>query len=103
MSYRIVFDRPADKGFRRLPEELQQALAHRISALADNPRPPQSRKLEGAPGCYRIRQGDYRIIYTILDDLVVVVVLRVGHRGDVYRGLGELTAAIKKHRKQMGG
>jgi mRNA interferase RelE/StbE len=59
-----------------------------------------SRKLEGTDNCYRLRQGDYRLIYTVLEDRVVVLVLRVGHRGDVYRGI---TRAVKKHRKDTGG
>ena len=46
-------------------------------------KPSDSRKLEGTDDCYRLRQGDYRLVYTILEDRVVVLVLRAGHRGDV--------------------
>jgi len=102
MSYKIVFEKPAEKDFRRLPKDIQQALAHRMSALADNPRPPDSRKLEGADNCYRIRQGDYRLIYTILEDRVVIIVLRVGHRGSVYRGIHKLTRRVKKQKGSSG-
>lgn len=99
MSYGIVFDRPAEKQFRRLPEEVRRQLGHRVSALAENPRPEDSRKLEGTHDCYRLRQGDYRLIYTIIEDRVVVLVLRVGHRGDVYRGLAGLARSVGKRKK----
>ena len=100
MSYKIVFDRPAEKQFRRLPAEVRQPLARRVSALAENPRPPDSRKLEGTNDCYRLRQGDYRLVYTILEDRIVVLVLRVGHRGDVYRGIPDLARAVRKRKRR---
>jgi len=100
MSYKIVFDSPAEKAFRRLPAEIRQALARRVSTLAENPRPHDSRKLEGTNDCYRLRQGDYRLVYTILEDCVVVLVLRVGHRGDVYRGIPDLARAVRKRRRR---
>jgi mRNA interferase RelE/StbE len=102
MSYRIVFDRPAEKQFRRLPAEVRQALARRVSALAENPHPPESRKLEGTDDCYRLRQGDYRVVYTILEDRVVVLILRVGHRSSAYRRVSDLTRAINRHRRRPG-
>jgi mRNA interferase RelE/StbE len=54
-----------------------------IGLLADDPRPPASRPLRGRPG-YRVRVGDYRIIYTIADDVLLIVVVALGHRRDVY-------------------
>ena len=103
MSYKIVFDRPADKSFRRLPQDIKQLLARRISALAENPRPPDSKKLEGTQDCYRLRQGEYRVIYTIIDDRVMVIILRVGHRGSVYRGGAELARSARKHKGAAAG
>ena len=103
MSYRIVFDRSAEKDFRRLPNEVRQALARSVSALAEDPHPADSRKLAGTDNCYRLRQGDYRLVYTVLEDRVVVLILRVGHRGDVYRDIRGITRAVKKHRKDTGG
>lgn len=100
MTYRIVFDNPAARQFRRLSKETQQALGLRLSALTDDPHPPDSRKLEGTHNCYRLRQGDYRVIYTIIQDQVIVLVLRVGHRSDVYRSLPGLAQAIRKYRKK---
>lgn len=102
MSYRIVFDKPADRDFRRLPKDVQQALGSQVSALAENPHPADSRKLKGAGNCYRLRHGDYRLIYTILQDHVLILVLRVGHRGDIYRSVPGLAQAIRKHKRQTG-
>ncbi len=58
--------------------------ARAIDLLADNPRPPKAIQLVGGADEWRVRTGDYRIIYEIDDDTIVVLVLRVGHRGDVY-------------------
>lgn len=62
----------------------RQRIAQRISSLADNPRPPGCQKLSGRER-YRIRQGNYRILYTIEDSQLVVFIIRVGHRKEVYR------------------
>ena len=63
----------------------RRRIVERISALADDPRPLGSKKLSGLER-YRLRQGPYRIIYAIEDDMLVVVVVMVGHRKDIYRG-----------------
>ena len=102
MSYRIVIDKPAEKDFRRLPTDVQQGLGNRLSALAEEPHPPDSRKLKGAESCYRLRHGDYRLVYTVFEDQVVVLVLRVGHRSSVYRDIRGITQAIRKHRRETG-
>jgi mRNA interferase RelE/StbE len=68
----------------RLPKADNGRIIARIEALADNPRPQGYEKLAGS-SAYRIRQGDYRIIYTINDGTIVVEMIRVGHRRDVYR------------------
>jgi mRNA interferase RelE/StbE len=56
-----------------------------IDLLADDPRPPACRKLKGEDNAYRVRVGDYRIVYEILDDRLVIHVVQIGHRRDVYR------------------
>jgi len=58
-----------------------------VQALADNPRPPGCVKLSGASGLWRIRAGVYRIIYQIQDERLLIAVMRVGHRRDVYRDM----------------
>ena len=57
----------------------------RIEALAENPRPPNAELLAGPVNIWRVRAGDYRILYTIKDDVLLVLVLRIGHRREIYR------------------
>jgi len=64
----------------------RQRITARIALLGANPRPPGCQKLSGHDR-YRIRQGDYRILYSIEDDRLIVFVVKVGHRSDVYRGV----------------
>ena len=68
------------------PQDLKKILA-RIESLRDDPRPVGSVKLSGLE-YYRVRQGDYRIVYEIEDDMLIVIVVKIGHRRDVYRGRG---------------
>ena len=63
----------------------RQRIVRRIRTLAGEPRPPGCEKLVGGPERYRVREGRYRIVYTIEDDRLVVWVVKVGHRKDVYR------------------
>lgn len=67
---------------------MQIRLGRRIDSLAENPRPQGVKKLSGEDDMYRIRVGDYRIIYQIREKSLVVLIVRIGHRSDVYRGLG---------------
>lgn len=85
MGYHITYRKSFEKELRKLHPTARKAVTRRILALADNPRPYGCTKLEGSDMSYRIRQGDYRVIYNIYDDLVVVEVVRIGHRSDVYR------------------
>ena len=85
-KYRVSIKRSAVKEIEAIPRKKERKrIIRRIGQLADNPRPPGSRKLSGHDR-YRLRQGVYRIIYSIDDIDVVVVVVKVGHRKDVYRG-----------------
>ncbi|NJL49631.1 MAG: type II toxin-antitoxin system RelE/ParE family toxin [Leptolyngbyaceae cyanobacterium SM2_5_2] len=85
MTYRIEFAKPAAKQFKAIPRQEQQRLKLKIDALADEPRPSGTVKLAGEDGFYRIRVGNYRIVYAIEDDQLLVLVVKVGHRRDVYR------------------
>lgn len=82
-----LFIKPsAVKELERIPSKKErQRIATRIRRLADDPRPPGCQKLSGRDR-YRIRQGVYRIVYSIRDQQLIVVVIRVGHRKDIYRG-----------------
>ena len=74
------------KDLRGIPRTDVRRILARIEALRDDPRAPGCEKLAGAAELYRVRQGVYRIVYAIHDQRVIVEVVRVGHRGEVYRG-----------------
>ncbi|MCL6095014.1 MAG: type II toxin-antitoxin system RelE/ParE family toxin [Actinobacteria bacterium] len=82
--YRVEVRPAALRALRKLDPKIRSRIEGAIVMLAEDPRPPASRPLTGRPA-YRIRIGDYRVIYTIQDDLLVVVVVTLGHRRDVYR------------------
>jgi mRNA interferase RelE/StbE len=82
-SCRLIFKESVAKDLRRVPKADVARILKPIEALAENPRPPGSEKLSGQER-YRVRQGVYRIIYEIEDDVLVVTVVKVGHRRDVY-------------------
>jgi len=85
MAYRIELKRSAAKEIRAIGRKEDRArVVARIAALAEDPRPPGCTRLSGQEA-YRVRQGDYRIVYTVEDEALVVEVVRVGHRRDVYR------------------
>lgn len=83
--YHLRIKRSAETDLRRLPTPLFEHINERILALRENPRPAGTRKLEGALEGWRIRVGDYRVIYQIDDAAQTVVIVRVRHRRDVYR------------------
>jgi mRNA interferase RelE/StbE len=83
-SYNIVFKRSVAKDLRRIPTKEIRRILKRIDALADEPRPAGAEKLT-ADEIYRLSQGNYRILYTIEDDVITVTIVKVGHCRDVYR------------------
>jgi mRNA interferase RelE/StbE len=84
--YRVLIKPSAVKELENIPgKKDRQRIVERISALADDPRPHGSQKLSGKDR-FRLRQGAYRIIYAIEEDALVVYVVKIGHRKDVYRG-----------------
>ena len=83
-SYRLTFKESVTKDFRFIPKEDIRRILKRIEALADDPRPIGSEKLSGQER-FRVRQGVYRIVYEILDKELVIIVVKVGHRREVYR------------------
>jgi mRNA interferase RelE/StbE len=82
--YRLLIKRSAERDLRRLPRPLFQRISRNILALGDDPRPAGARKLKGALEGWRIRVGDYRVIYQIDDGNHRVTVVRLRHRRDVY-------------------
>lgn len=83
-SYKIVVKKSVTKDLKNIPKKDVQRILSAIQQLATHPRPPQSKKLSGQER-FRIRQGNYRILYTIEDNQLVVCVVKVGSRRDVYR------------------
>jgi mRNA interferase RelE/StbE len=83
-GYKIYFKESVEKDFRTIPKKNLQKILSRIEALAQDPKPPGHEKLTGQER-YRIRQGHYRIIYSVHDKELTVWVVKVGHRKDVYR------------------
>ena len=85
MAYTVEFSRGADREFRKLSRQVQLRLRPRIESLSLNPRPAGSKKLAGSQNDWRIRIGDYRVVYEIHDRILFILVLRVAHRREVYR------------------
>ena len=84
-SYKILIKPSAVREIEAIPQKKQrQRIIARIRALTENPRPRGAEKLSGS-GRFRVRQGVYRIIYSIEDDDLIVYVVKVGHRGRIYR------------------
>lgn len=83
-GYRLQIKRSAERDLRRLPLSLFARINRQILALGDEPRPPGVRKLKGTRSGWRIRIGDYRVLYQIDDEIRTVTVVRVRHRRDVY-------------------
>lgn len=89
MSYTIEFSRKAERQFRDLPKSIQVKLTPKINALADNPRPRGAKKLEGENELYCICVGDYRVIYQVQDKALIVLVVKIGDRREIYRRIGK--------------
>ena len=83
-SYRIVFKKSVAKDLRQIPKKDIQRILMRVDSLKEDPRPAGVEKLSGDEK-YRIRQGNYRILYMIEDEIITVTIEKVGHRREVYR------------------
>lgn len=85
--YEVEFERSAKKELDRLDGPIRARVLRKVAALEDDPRLPGATRLVGADDLWRIRIGDYRVIYAIEDDRLVVIVVRVAGRGKVYRDI----------------
>jgi mRNA interferase RelE/StbE len=83
--YAIKYRRSVAKDLRRLPKNLLPAVVKRIQKLAKNPMPAGASKLRGTDNMYRVRQGDYRIVYSIENRQLIIIIVRVAHRKDAYK------------------
>ncbi len=82
--YWVEYTPAAARQIRKLNKTIQARLKSKIAILSENPRPPGSKKLKGFENSYRIRVGDYRVIYEIHDDVLLVLIMRVGPRRNIY-------------------
>ena len=84
-THEVEISRTAERQLARLDRATRQRIAAAMLSLAEEPRPRGCRKLHGYEDVYRIRVGRYRLLYSVSDDTVVIVILKVGHRRNVYR------------------
>lgn len=85
MAYSVLLAPAAERQLKAFATPIQKRLVKRLKTLRDNPRPQGIKKLTGEDDLYRIREGDYRIIYTIHDKELIVLVVKIGDRKGVYR------------------
>lgn len=88
-SYRVGFAKSAKKEFDHLPTKMQDKIIEALNLLAQNPYSEllKVKKLKGAEALYRIRLGDHRIVYEIRNDRLLILVIKIGHRREIYRNL----------------
>ena len=87
MAYEVVLKPSAARELRKLAKPIQRRIGKKIDELAENPRPPDAKALAGGEGFLRVRAGEYRVVYTVRDRALIVLVVRIGHRRDSYRKL----------------
>ncbi len=85
--YRLVYKSSVKKELRKLAHADRVAIIRKIELLKDESRPEASSKLKGSRDLFRIRQGDLRVVYQIRDTLLIIVIIRVGHRREIYKNL----------------
>lgn len=83
--YELIWKTSAERELRKLPRDAIARLVETAGTLATNPYPPGARKLIGTKDAYRVRVGDYRIIYEVQGKALIIQIIRVGHRREIYR------------------
>lgn len=87
MDYDIQYKSSVKKDLKKLNQSDRKSIVNKIEKLKKDPKPQGSAKLKGSADLYRIRQGDYRVIYRLANNVLVVVIIRIGHRSDIYKNL----------------
>ena len=85
--YKVQLTRSAADFIRGQDRKVQRQLTNKLKKLKNNPRPPDCKKIMGGENLYRLRSGVYRIVYQVFDEKILVIVIRIGHRKDVYKRL----------------
>ncbi len=99
MAYTVEFLKTAEEELAALPKDAQRQIVKKIEGLKENPRPPGVKQLKGPEKFLRLRVGDYRVIYLTHGKHLVVLVVRIGSRKEVYEGLEVLARRIKVWRR----
>ena len=87
MSYRIEIKNSVAKSLKKIPKADRIPIVEKIDSFADDLPNPETTKLKGNNPFHRVRVGDYRIVYEVQEDVLVILVVKVGHRKDIYRNL----------------
>jgi mRNA interferase RelE/StbE len=87
VSYQIEISKSATKQLKKLPTDIKQRIDAKILDLGIDPRPSGVKKLKNTDNTYRVRVGDYRILYDIFDEILLIAVVEVGHRREVYKDI----------------
>ena len=87
MKYRIEVKRSAAKALKKIPKPDQKRISEKIDNLAENLPNPDTTKMKGNNPFHKIRIGDYRIVYEIQDNVLLLLIIKIGHRKDIYRNL----------------
>ena len=85
MPYKIVIKKSAAKQITAVPKSVKESIFEHIFELSEEPRPPGCKKLKGEENAWRIRIGNWRVVYTIEDEILTIEVIKVAHRKDVYK------------------
>ena len=85
MTYEVALAPSAARQLRKFDAQVRRRIQAALELLATEPRPPAATRLVGGSGEWRVRTGDYRIVYEIEDDRLLILVLRVGHRREIYQ------------------
>ena len=85
MTYKIRFVKSAEEQLLELPKSEAKKISKRIDKLSSDPFPSKCEKLAGEDSIYRVRQGDYRILYSVFEKELIILVVKIGHRREVYR------------------
>jgi mRNA interferase RelE/StbE len=87
LSYRIEVKRSAAKTLKKIPKASRKRIVEKIDSLAESPPNPDTTKMKGNNPFHKVRVGDYRIVYEIQEDVLMILVVKIGHRKDIYRNL----------------
>lgn len=87
MSYQIEVKKSAAKALKKIPKADRKRIVDKIDSFAESPPSPDTTKMKGDNPFHKVRVGDYRIVYEIQEDVLLILVVKIGHRKDIYRNL----------------